>query len=272
VPVLSVHPTAAAGYAAAAEMYDRGRPEYPAPAVRCLVSALEIGNGGTVVEVGAGTGKFTRHLASLPGTVVAVEPVDAMRSVLRTLIPGVDLRAGTAESLPVTTQTADAVVCAQSFHWFRVPEALSEFHRVLRPRGRLGLIWNVRDDRSALSRAISFVLEPHRGSTPRYKSGEWMDAFARFPGFGPLEHKRFEWVARLTESALFDRVMSVSCIAILPTAQRNEVTAELTRAIRQTGELAGDRLMLPHVTDVYWSTRREAAPTDFRNGTTGSSQ
>src|SRR5690606_39572748 len=51
-----------------------------------------------------------------------------------------------AQTLPLADGALDAVVCAQAFHWFAGREALDEFHRVLRPGGRLGLVWNVRDE------------------------------------------------------------------------------------------------------------------------------
>ena len=255
---MGIHPTAAVGYAAVAGAYERGRPDYPGAAVSVLLDAIGVGAGRDVVEVGAGTGKFTRHLVEAGASLIAVEPIDEMRSVLRSRFPSVDLRAGTAESLPVGSSSVDAVVCAQSFHWFRLFDALREFHRVLRPAGWLGLIWNVRDDRAPLSRGISLLLEPHRGSTPRYKTGEWMEPFGRFPGFGPLEHRRFEWVAEFAKEALVDRVMSVSCVAVLPQERRNEVAAEVLRLIDRLSEKRGGGVVLPHVTDVYWSARRDA--------------
>ena len=55
----------------------------------------------------------------------------------RVQLPGVRAVAGTAQAIPLPSGTLDAVVCAQAFHWFATRDALDEFHRVLRPGGKL---------------------------------------------------------------------------------------------------------------------------------------
>ncbi|MGH2353253.1 MAG: hypothetical protein ACRDJN_16730, partial [Chloroflexota bacterium] len=50
------HPVAAGGYAAAADAYEQGRPDYPPDAIACLVEALHLTPGARVLDLGAGTG------------------------------------------------------------------------------------------------------------------------------------------------------------------------------------------------------------------------
>ena len=69
-----------------------------------------------------------------------------MLAQLTQSLPTVAARSGTAENIPVNNGAVDSVVCAQSFHWFATKAALKEIHRVLRPGGALGLVWNVRDE------------------------------------------------------------------------------------------------------------------------------
>ena len=57
----------------------RGRPSYPAEAVRKLIEELGIQTGRTIVELGSGTGKFTKQLVPTGARVIAVEPVEGMR-------------------------------------------------------------------------------------------------------------------------------------------------------------------------------------------------
>ena len=134
-----VHTSAQQGFSTQAVTYAQGRPDYPRQLTGWLADALQISAQSTVIDLGAGTGKFTRLLSSLAPTLIAVEPVAAMGAQLAKLLPDVRLVDGTAESIPLATASADALVCAQAFHWFSTRAALTEIHRVLKPEGRLGL-------------------------------------------------------------------------------------------------------------------------------------
>jgi len=141
-----IRSVARAGFGAAAQTYGRGRPDYPDEIVGWLRQSLEMGPGKTAIDLGAGTGKFTKVLIQTQATVIAVEPVDAMRAELAKDLPGVRTLDGTAQSMTFGDAMCDAVVCAQAFHWFATEAVLAEIHRVLRPGGKLGLVWNVRDE------------------------------------------------------------------------------------------------------------------------------
>jgi SAM-dependent methyltransferase len=133
---------AAQSFASVAGVYERARPEYPEAAVDWLASRLDLGPGRTVVDLAAGTGKLTRMLVPTRARVIAVEPVPEMLAELRRAAPEAQALQGTAEAIPLPDAGADAVTVAQAFHWFDPPRALREIARVLRPGGRLGLIWN----------------------------------------------------------------------------------------------------------------------------------
>jgi ubiquinone/menaquinone biosynthesis C-methylase UbiE len=146
---MSVHEVASTGFGTEAEAYERSRPSYPPDAVAWLVDALRVAPGGRVLDLAAGTGKFTRLLApycaDAGSELLAVEPVAGMSTLLQGALPALPIAAATAEALPFSVASLDAIVVAQAFHWFDASVALDEFHRVLRPGGRLGLIWNARD-------------------------------------------------------------------------------------------------------------------------------
>jgi ubiquinone/menaquinone biosynthesis C-methylase UbiE len=158
-----IHPTAATGFAAAAAEYERGRPGYPPAALR----ALELAPGLTVLDLAAGTGKLTRALAESGATVIAVEPVAEMRAALPSSVRAVD---GTAERIPLEDGAVELVTVAQAFHWFDGAAALAEIHRVLRPGGRLALIWNRRLEGDPLNQAIDELFGPHRPAAPTHQS------------------------------------------------------------------------------------------------------
>ncbi len=140
-----VHHSAAAGYKTAADTYIKGRPDYPPQVSQWLTQTLGLDSHKTVIDLGAGTGKFTGRLVATDAQVIAVEPVAQMLEKLSAAWPQVLAVSGTATDLPLPDASVDAVVCAQAFHWFATPEALSEIARVLKPGGKLGLIWNLRD-------------------------------------------------------------------------------------------------------------------------------
>jgi SAM-dependent methyltransferase len=117
--------------------YDRLRPGPSAEALDWLIPP-----GATdVLEIGAGTGILTRLLAERVPHVTAVEPDDRMRALLPRM-PGVEVLAGWAEALPAADASVDAVVAASAWHWVDEERAVPEVARVLRPNGRLALVWN----------------------------------------------------------------------------------------------------------------------------------
>ena len=135
-----VHPIATGGYGRSADSYVRGRPDYPPAALDWLRSDLGLGPGQTALELGSGTGKFTRLLVETGADIAAVEPVAAMLDELRRSLPAVTALQGTAQRIPAADASADAVICAQAFHWFASADSLAEIHRVLKPGGMLGLV------------------------------------------------------------------------------------------------------------------------------------
>ena len=84
-----IHPAAGRGFEVAVEHYERGRPGYPDDAVSYLVRELGIGEGRDVLELGAGTGKFTELIVHTGARITTVEPVVAMRAALERNCPTV---------------------------------------------------------------------------------------------------------------------------------------------------------------------------------------
>jgi SAM-dependent methyltransferase len=270
--VSGIHDRARQGFgrAGAVAAYERGRPGYPEDAVAELVRLLGVGPGATVLDLAAGTGKLTRQLLSTGAALLAVEPVAAMREGLaRVLAPGpgdaaggppprVRVVGGTAEAIPLRDGSLDAVTVGQAFHWFDAPGAVAELHRVLRPGGRLGLIWNVRDESRPPMAAITAILDRHAGDAPRYRDGRWRAAFDAGAGFTPLCERTFHHLDHLDRAAALDRFASISFIAALPNADRARVLAEIDRVIAADPSLAvQDRIGLPYRTDLYWCERRD---------------
>jgi SAM-dependent methyltransferase len=253
-----IHRAAARGYEAAADRYERGRPTYPPESVATLVDRLAISARTHVVELGAGTGKFTSLLAPTGARITAVEPVRAMREALARNVPSAGVADGTAESIPVADGEADAVVAAQAFHWFDADRALVEIHRVAREHGPLGLIWNVRDETPAWSRRLTAIFDRLSGETdPRYTHLRWRDAFERTDAFTPLERRTFRHAHEVSREGFLDRVLSVSYVASAPERIRARVAREVLDLLETDEDLAGREVIeMPYRTDVWWCEAR----------------
>ncbi|WP_434634935.1 class I SAM-dependent methyltransferase [Chromobacterium sp. CV08] len=132
----SIHQAASQGFSKEAQAYERGRPAYSPALAGWLRDSLGVDAATAALDLGAGTGKFTRLLATVAGEVVAVEPVDEMRAELQASLPGLRALKGTAEAIPLPDASVDVVTCAQAFHWFAGEDALREIHRVLRACSR----------------------------------------------------------------------------------------------------------------------------------------
>lgn len=242
-------------FGAHADAYERARPGWPQAAARWLVPE----DAELVVELGAGTGKLTRVVASLGTRVVAVEPDPRMLAVLRGLaLEGVD---GSAEAIPVGDGVADAVVAGSSVHWFELDLALPEIHRVLRPGGRFGFGWNHRDDRhptiARMGEAVHAAQRRARG--PRWRSRDWTAELTATGLFHDVERESFEHVLELPRDALRDHLMSYSGVAALPEDERRRVVADVARLLDSDESVSGDgRLRLPFVVTAY----RAAATSD----------
>jgi SAM-dependent methyltransferase len=248
----AVHPVAARGFGQNAEDYERARPGYSPEAVAFLVSRLDLRPGRTVLDVGAGTGKLTRLLVPTGVTVVAVEPVAAMRAELARVVPEARVYDATADRLPVDTGSMDAIVCSQAFHWFATAEVLREFARVVAPGGALALVWNVRDASVPWIRQFSELLQPYEGDRPDHNSGDWQAPFTADAPFGELHTTTFSHEQPMTPELLVARAASMSFVGVMDEPTRARVLGQ----IRQLGAAQGDAFGFPYTTDVHLSVRR----------------
>lgn len=229
-----VHPLAALGFSRTAAAYDRGRPEYPAAALAWLGERLDLRAGRDVLDLAAGTGKLTRPLAATGASVVAVEPLDAMRAAIG---PPARAVAGTAEAIPLPDGAVDAVTVGQAFHWFDHARALAEIHRVLRPGGALAIVWNTRRREDPLQAAIDELIGPYRGTVPAHADQAWRAPLERSGLFGAVEERAFENEQRLDAQGLEDRVGSISFVASLDEPERGHVLARI-RALAGAGTVS----------------------------------
>jgi SAM-dependent methyltransferase len=254
---MAVHEVAEEGFGRGAEVYERVRPSYPADAVAWLVDNLGLRPGRVVLDLAAGTGKFTRLLVPFRSTLFAAEPVEGMRGRFVVAVPGVPLVAAVAEALPIPPHALDAVTVAQAFHWFDADRAFGEFARVLRPGGRVGLIWNARDRSSDWVNEVWSIMDRVEKRAPWRDHEHWRDAaLGSRPGFGPLHAETFRHDQSITPAGVVDRVASVSHVAVLPPADQQRVLDEVRTVLTQHPDARGrSELRIPYRVDAYWCER-----------------
>jgi SAM-dependent methyltransferase len=249
-----VHEVAATGYSAAAELYAAARPSFPPAAVDWLTSELGLQSGDQVVELGAGTGKFTSLLVERGLRVVAVEPVAEMRERLDNLGDAVRAIDATAEKLPFDASSVHAVIASQSLHWADVDRAFAELDRVIAHPGFLGLIWNFRDVSVRWQQDIDALLAELRGSAPHSRDGRWQKAADASP-FEIVGRATWSWTTPSDAAGVLARVRSVSYVAALPEEVRRSIDGRV-RDILESHGLAHGTIPFPYVTEAYVLRRR----------------
>ena len=129
------------------ENYVRHRPGYPPQILGVLQSHAGLRGGAVVADIGSGTGISTELLLRTGATVMAVEPNAAMRGAAERKLLGFTgfcSVEGSAQETTLFADTVDLVTAFQAFHWFNTPETRTEFSRILKPEGKIALVWNER--------------------------------------------------------------------------------------------------------------------------------
>ncbi|ORV38180.1 class I SAM-dependent methyltransferase [Mycobacterium conspicuum] len=209
----------AMSFGSIAEDYDQLRPQPPRQAVDWLVPT----DCQVAVDVGAGTGLFTRTLVGRVPQVIAVEPDARMRSVLTARSPEVRVVEGRGESIPLPDAVADAVFVSSAWHWMDPEVAVPEIGRVVRDGGRFGLLWTSRD------REVDWVRNLDRLPGGDNVDAQLADRFRRRLHFDLPDPQIFANVAR--EVFLFTKTMTVAdAVAMLGTYSRAIVASPGDRA------------------------------------------
>ena len=212
-------------YSPFAADYERGRAGFT-PAILEGIEATH------ALDLAAGTGKLTRLLVERYPDVVAVEPLEAMRSILERNVPGARALAGTAEAIPLHDDSVDAVFVAEAFHWFDSDAAVREIGRVLRPGGTVLVCFNewgafeppIGDAAEALLEEVYARLPTPGG--PKIQSGEWRRGFST-----PLRESTTEHVWTTDREGVAAHHLSTSSMSGLPEAERLRVRAALVELL-----------------------------------------
>jgi len=183
-----------------ADVYEQSRPDYPAEAIACIKEKCGLAPGCAVADIGAGTGKFTRLLMNAGWDVTAIEPNDDMRNALQLNFPRLRIVGATAEATTLPDGALDAITVAHAFHWFDHAACKVEFARMLKPGGKIALLWNMRDESDTLTREHGALMKKHRvrGVVPEMEN--YREVYEAF--FRSYEMFRFVNKVRMDEAQL----------------------------------------------------------------------
>ncbi|GHG45286.1 ubiquinone biosynthesis protein [Sinomonas cellulolyticus] len=231
----------AGAFTSGGEHYDRVRPGYPPEALAWILPE----GARTAVDLGAGTGKFTQLLVAAGLEATAVDPSEDMLAQLARQLPGVRCVVAPAEHTGLPDACADVVVAAQAWHWFETGAATREAARLLRPGGRVGLVWNQLDTQVPWVHRLSRIMHAGDVHKPDYH-----------PPSGPelrgWESLEIRWEDRITPEGIVELAKSRSYYLRASEKHRRKVEDNLAwYLLEHLGHSWGDVLALPYVAQAW---------------------
>src|SRR4051794_6461609 len=229
----------ASAFGAVAGDYAASRPSYPPEAISWLAGP----DPADVVDLGAGTGKLTELLVAAGHRVTAVDTSADMLAELHRRVPGVPTATSPAESVALPDGCCDVITVAQAWHWFDPALAAAECGRLLRPGGRLSVIWNERDETVAWV-AAAWAPQHRVGNTgSRLLPEDWRQSVAQHGPFGREETAVFRHAQTLTPDGLLRLIASQSNVAVLPPDEQQRVLTEVEDVLATHPDVRGKQVL-----------------------------
>ena len=191
------------------EDYVKYRPSYPKAAINKILENFTLPI--TAVDIGAGTGISSRLLAACDIKVIAIEPNEEMRNAgIKDNTSSLEWKDGTAENTNLPEQSVDLVTCFQAFHWFTPEPTLAEFRRILKPKGKLAVVYNNRDKNDEFTAEYSRIVREASKNSPAEAKIKSVEPLFKTSYFKNFHEYTFVYQQELDFTALIGRAMSVS--------------------------------------------------------------
>jgi SAM-dependent methyltransferase len=232
----------AESFGADAGRYDRTRPRYPKALVERIVAASP---GRDVLDVGCGTGIAARQFQAAGCRVLGVDPDARMAGFARR--SGVEAEVATFEDWEAGGRDFDLVIAAQAWHWVDPVAGAAKAARVLRPDGRLALLWYVFQPAAELAQAFSAVYRRVLPGTP-FAHGVMpgLDSYSAFftkaidgmrqaGGFSDAEQWRFDSDRSYSRQEWLEQVPTFGGHSTLPPSAQAELLAGIGGVIDAAG-------------------------------------
>jgi SAM-dependent methyltransferase len=218
---------------------------YSLQAAHALMSMLPapLESGCKLLELGAGSGRFTsvflkalRSYAVGPDAYLATDPSNMVEQIQSPDDGFLERAFAAAAAIPVQTGSMDAVIAAQSFHWFADEDGIDEIHRVLRPGAPLLVYYNIRNPVTpALMDLEDLITDAYPPDSPRAQTREWVQSLQESGRFRQTASRqlRSKWGGDL--ATCVKAVMSISGIASRGESDRAEIQHEVRRLLKRAG-------------------------------------
>jgi ubiquinone/menaquinone biosynthesis C-methylase UbiE len=196
--------------------YAKYRPSYPEAVIDFLQQAIGLKKEWTIADIGSGTGIFSELLLRNGYKVWGVEPNKEMREEAEKTLAGykkfTSINAK-AEQTFLTGNSIDLLTIAQAFHWMDRAAAKEEFLRILKPKGFIAMLWNIRSTHTPFLKAFE-ELKIKFGTD--YKASRMMKEkdIAAFFQPKPLTQKYFNHEQILDYESLKGQLLSSSYIPL----------------------------------------------------------
>jgi SAM-dependent methyltransferase len=256
------HRQVAESFGSDAERYDRTRPRYPAALVERIVAASP---GPDVLDVGCGTGIAARQFQAAGCRVLGIDPDARMADLARQL--GVDVDVATFEGWDPAGRAFDAAIAGQAWHWVDPVAGAAKAAQALRPGGRLAVFWNAFEFPPDMAGAFSAAYRRALPDSPAFQRGmrgadvylamcaKAADGIRQAGAFGDPEQWRFDWDRPYTRDEWLDQVPTFGGHNQVPTANQEELLADMGAAI----DAVGGRFTVHYATLAVTATRTGAA-------------
>ena len=213
-----------------------------------------------VLELGAGTGKLTQQLVKeLPTATkyLALDPSRDFLNVLEEKSLDVETVLGSADKIPLPDHSVQAVVCAQSFHWFSDLDSLKSIHRVLAPSGILVLLWNKKNlndgwRKKILEQRFEVMRKVAADTREIFNTGEWKTDIERCELFSLSKYLDLQGVEfRGSLEQILSNLTTVSAYNVLPSEEREAYIDDLRTVLRNWPGVDINDMEIPYTTDLY---------------------